>query len=319
MPLNPLPIVKYNGTLNLWNVHYIDFDRLPGVVLSGGQKLDFVAPHVAMAFSDRELQLCKAEAKAILRGPEMDAFTRVKQSIHDMFIHASGSVSGKPVRVIALTDPDNGGIYTFIFINSMRLDLASHTTVLDAVVFPLTPDLVVRLSRFIWQISGGGILQIKTRPDEVKAWKHLLPAFAERCRRWKHAAHCEYLSKGVPVSQEMDQSPICSCGRGKNLGPFAQNKDWKPFVPHCTRIAISPLFAVSFFDTAGENQHTRKHMQRYKPYLCVCLSVCLFLLLFFYILLKVSRFVFSITFSILSFFFEVSFFVCFFLLFSFVL
>jgi hypothetical protein len=225
-----------------------------------------------MAFSDRELQLCKAEVKAIPRGPELDVFTRVKQSIHDMFIHASGS-SGKRLRVFALTDPDNGGIYTFIFVNSMRLDLASHTTVLDAVVFPLTSNLVLRLSGSIWQISDGGVLQIKTRPDEVKAWKHLLPVFAERGRRWKHTAHCEYLSNGIPLSQDMDQSPMCSCGEGKNLGPFSQNKDWKPFVPHCTRIAISPLFAVSFFDATGEYQPPRKLMGRSQPYLCVSLFI----------------------------------------------
>jgi hypothetical protein len=169
-----------------------------------------------------------------------------------------------------------------IFINDVCLDLASHTVVVDACVLPLTEDLVSRLFNAIAKVQEEGLMTTITKPDEVKAWKHLLPAFTERCRRWSHTANCEYLSSGVPVSEKIDQSPLCSCGQGKNLGSFTQKKSWREFTPYVTRAAISPLFGVPFVDSIGADllDAARRHVQRNnacvichgsgKPKLLVC-------------------------------------------------
>ncbi|KAM6496295.1 hypothetical protein JOM56_009001 [Amanita muscaria] len=274
MRLKPLPVVKHHGILSLWNVHYLNLDVLPALELSQRKWLSFIKTHISMTSSDRENRLTKAEAEGSIPDSELDVITRVKQSIGHLFMKTCGldeETGGSQFRAFGLSDPDNGGVYTLIFVNGARLDLASHTVVLDACVLPMTQSLVKMSSGSIMnaieKVNEKGLVQIHTKPDEVRAWKHLLPAYTERCRTWTHdPIKCEYLVKGgvIPVSVKMDGTPLCSCGRGKNLTgtPFDANwkerdpvsKDWKSsFAEHVTRAAISPLFAVPFVDTiAGD-------------------------------------------------------------------
>ena len=253
----PFPVIRQDKILSLWNIHYVDLERLPVLDHSASSKLSFVKIHVDMSFCDRERRLCAAETEGRLQTSDLDVVTRVKQSIHHLVVNSSG-LKEKRCPVVGLSDDDQG-IFTMIFINGVRLDLASHTVVVDACVLPLTEDLVSRLFNAIAKVQEEGLMSTFTKPDEVKAWKHLLPAFTERCRRWSHTATCEYLSSGVPVSEEIDQSPLCSCGRGKNLGSFTQKKSWKEFAPYVTRAAISPLFAVPFVDSIGTDMWNASH------------------------------------------------------------
>ena len=247
MSLAPFPVIRQDKMLSLWNIHYVDLERLPVLDLSASSKLSFVKIHVDMSFCDRERRLCATKADG---ASDLDVITRLKQSIRDLVLNSNG-LKERRCPVVALLDPDVGGIFTMIFINAVRLDLASHTVVVDSCVLPLTKDLVSRLGSSIKMVQWEGMMTTFTKPDEVKAWKHLLPAFTERCRRWSHTTNCEYLSSGVPVSEEYYQSPLCSCGQGKNLGSFTQKKSWQEFMPYVTRTAISPLFAVPFIDTIG--------------------------------------------------------------------
>ncbi|PFH50432.1 hypothetical protein AMATHDRAFT_75636 [Amanita thiersii Skay4041] len=247
MLLRPFPLVKQDEVFSLWNVHYLDLDNLPVLDLSNEAKLKFIHPHLTLAFSDREQRLNAAENKGQVKSEDLDVMTRIKQTISHLF----NNVISANRRVLAFADPDNGGVYTLIFVNGIRLDLASHTIVLDSCVLPLTENLVVRFMKEIHRVTNGKMAQIKTSADEVKVLQHLLPAFTERCRKWKHTKSCEYLTKGVPVSVEMDENPLCSCGAGKDLGLFAKNKEYEVFRPYVTRTAISPLFAVPFVDTIG--------------------------------------------------------------------
>ena len=265
MSLTLFPVIQQDKILSLWNVHYVDLELLPVLDISASSKLSFVQIHVDMSFSDRERRLCAAEAEGRLQTSELDVVTRVKQSIHHLVVNSSGLKPGeRRCPVIGLSDPDDGGTFTMIFINDVRLDLASHAVVVDSCVLPLTKDLMWRLFNAIAKVQEEGLMTTITKPDEVKAWKHLLPAFTERCRRWSHTANCEYLSSGVPVSEKIDQSPLCSCGRGKHLGSFTQKKSWKDFTPYVTRAAISPLFAVPFVDSIGADMldASRRHAQR---------------------------------------------------------
>ncbi|KAF8628196.1 hypothetical protein AX15_004046 [Amanita polypyramis BW_CC] len=249
MSLMPFPVVKQRKMLSLWNIHYIDLERLPVLDQSSATKLEFVKIHVSMSLSDRERRLSAAKAEGRIKGSDLDMITHMKQSIYHLFINTCGLKEVK-CPTVGLSDPDNG-VYTLIFFNDVCLDVASHTIILDTCVLPLTHKLLSRLSKAIARLQKAGLMQVLTQPDEVRAWKHLFPAFTERCRKWTHTDNCEYLSKGVPVSEQIDQTPLCSCGQGKNLGSFTQNKDWKDFAPYVTRAAISPLFAVPFVDTIG--------------------------------------------------------------------
>ena len=151
---------------------------------------------------------------------------------------------------IGLDNNSGIGIYTLIFVNDVRLDLASHTVVADACVIPLSEQNFDKLSPALLRLFEiGGPSTIDTPNDEAKLWRLLLPALAERCRTWKHLLTCEYLLQGIPTYMERfenDTSPLCSCGKGKDLGTFGTRPEWKEFHSEATRIALSPLFSSSF-------------------------------------------------------------------------
>jgi len=193
-------------------------------------------------FSVREHKLTKTH--------ENDALALVKDTIHTIFHQASG-ISGGPLRrVFGLRDKPSTECDTIIFISDVKFDLASHTVVCDGYVLPLTPMLMSTIrGDFGKLIQEGNIINVGVYGDEMRAWKQLLPAFAERCRSWKHMSDCQYTARRtVPLSVEMHLDPLCSCGRGKDVEGMTKVKAWRRFAPLVTRIAMSPLFAVSYLE-----------------------------------------------------------------------
>jgi len=182
----------------------------------------------------------------------------------------------------------NNNADTLIFVTAFRLDLASHGFVMDAQVVTLSEHMVHNVMGVLTAIhpelrciefSGAG---------EAVAWNRLLPAFAERCRTWKHGRNCEYLSKKeIPLSLRSDENPLCSCGNGKDITPeFRKEGAWKSIIPYATRVAISPLFGAPYMDSirpvvsglaASNPQEPEKRCQKCgalgKPKILVC-SVC---------------------------------------------
>ena len=175
----------------------------------------------------------------------------LKQSIAVIFSQYS-EYSGlddpqQPRIAFGLFNPVNGvGIYTLIFVNDIRLDVASHTVVVDACVVPLVEKIMPKISLVLRKLS---LIQIRTLDDEARTWRLLLPAFAERCRTWEHLDTCEYIAKGIPAEVDgLTVSPLCNCGKGKNLGSFGNVPDWKLLREEATRVAIGPLFTFSFME-----------------------------------------------------------------------
>ena len=146
----------------------------------------------------------------------------------------------------------NKKVDTVIFVTALRLDLASHGFVLDAQVLTLSEHMVHKVRDTVGAIQWEARL-IEFHGEEAVAWKRLLPAFAERCRAWKHGQNCEYLArKTIPLSLEYDEDPLCSCGKGKDVTPeFRKEKAWKSAIPYVTRIAISPLYSVPYVENVG--------------------------------------------------------------------
>jgi len=168
---------------------------------------------------------------------------------------------------------------TVIFVNELKYDLHSHTVVCDAFVLPLTVSLSKRAERVFAKLEHeGNMHNVKIFPGEMESWKQLLPALVERCRsNWTHAHNCEYISAAtIPLTETMDRDPLCSCGRGKDVEPMHKVALWSPFAPLVTRIAISPLFAVSYLETVGrdlENSRCSRCRKKGKPKLQRC-TVC---------------------------------------------
>ena len=251
LSLNPFPISREGQLFNLLNVHYLNLNRLPALKLPlKHEELEWMPLHLGLAFSDNE-KIAGGSSKQQDPVP----LVSLKETIAGIFFGWAG-VGNSSVNVKSRFHPiglsnqrDEIGIHTLIFVNDIRLDLASHTIVADACVIPLSHRLVNFDKLFSALRRIVGHVLINTPDDETKLWKLLLPALAERCRTWKHLPTCEYLRQGVPAYMEgleFDASPLCSCGKGKDLGTFGTRSEWKEFHPEATRIALSPLFSSSF-------------------------------------------------------------------------
>ncbi|KAG9077999.1 hypothetical protein FRC06_008596 [Ceratobasidium sp. 370] len=249
--LDTFPIIRH-GSYSPWNVHHIHLDRMPVLGVKAKNKVDWVKTQCVFQVSDRE----RAVSEIAKSKPE-NVMINLKESIYAMFTHYVG-LEGGPTRAFALHDSSgNMGVYTIVLVAGIRLDLASSTMVLDAAVVPLTlakmPVLLPGLQTL--HSRGKEFEQLRTEGAEVEAWKRLLPAIVERCRTWSHTPNCEYLTENtIPLSLETASSPICSCGQGVGFtSPVWDNAWWKGLLPHATRAAISPLFAVSYLErVAGD-------------------------------------------------------------------
>jgi hypothetical protein len=249
--LSPFPITREGRLFNLLNVHYLNLNRLPALKLPmKHEKLQWMAIHLGLAFSENE-----KIAKENSAQQDPGSLVCLKESIAAVFIRWAGVENcSKNVKSrfhpLGLCNRSGGiGVYTLIFVNDIRLDLASHTIVADACVIPLSQQNLYKLSPALERLSGISHVLINTSDDETKLWKHLLPAMAERCRTWKHLPTCEYILQGIPAYMEgleFEASPLCSCGKGKDLGIFGTRSEWKEFHSEATRIALSPLFSSSF-------------------------------------------------------------------------
>jgi len=197
-----------------------------------------------------EMTVFEAEKKAkdLLDQADEGVMASLKDSIAIMFIKYSGLDDPRQAQMpFGLCDPVNGvGVHTLIFVNDIKLDVASHTVVVDTCVVPLIEKIMPKICLVLEKLS---FVQIPILDDETRAWRLLLPAFAERCRTWKHLDTCEYPTKGIPAEVDgLTVSPLCSCGKGKNLGSFGNVPDWKPLRDEATRIAIGPLFTFSLME-----------------------------------------------------------------------
>ena len=259
LSLNPFPISREGQFFNLLNIHYLNLNRLPALKLPvKHEKLQWVSSHLGLTLSANE---------KIARGtPNPGPLVNLKESIAAVFIRWAGvekGWEGSRFMPLGLYNPTRGiGNYTLIFVNDIRLDLASHTIVADACVVPLSQRNLDKLHPALMRLSGHGLIQIVTLDEETRLWKFLLPALAERCRTWKHLLTCEYLLQGIPACMEgFEESPLCSCGKGKDLGNFGTRPEWREFHSEATRIALSPLFSFSFRETS----HTKTDVENVSP------------------------------------------------------
>ncbi|KAJ7120986.1 hypothetical protein C8R44DRAFT_831717 [Mycena epipterygia] len=234
MKMNPFPIIGENLAFVPWNLHRLNLARLPTIDKKAPDVQGWLKPHLKGMFSVREHQLAKSH--------ENDALALIKNTTRTIFHHVSG-ISGAPLRrVFRLQDETSSGWDTIIFVSDIKFDLASHTLVCDGYVLSLAPANGEAFRNL--QEDDLEMLDVPIYGDEIRAWKQLLPAFAERCRSWKHKSDCEYaVHRTIPLSVEMHSDPLCSCGRGENVGGMTEVEAWSKFASLVTRIALSPLFA----------------------------------------------------------------------------
>jgi len=205
--------------------------------------------------------MMSSRERSLRKKHEKDTLMFVKDTLHTIFVGSAGIQKGPVRRLFALQDKATANCDTIFFISDLRFDLSSHTVICDGFVLPLTPQLVLVLKNELGRlVHQGNMENIAALEGEMKAWKQLLPALVERCRSsWRHGANCEYLAQGkIPLTEEMESDPLCSCGRGKDTEGMTKVPLWRKLAPYVTRVALSPLFAVSYLETVGRDPNAHK-------------------------------------------------------------
>jgi len=219
--------------------------------------------------------MMSARERSLRKKHQNDALMFIKDSLHTIFVRSSGIQGGHARRLFALRDKATNNCDTIFFISDLRFDLHSHMIICDAFVLPLTHELMPKIeSVFGKLVNGNNVVSVTAQEGEMRMWKQLLPALVERCRSWKHKDNCEYQSQGkVPLAEVMEEDPLCSCGRGKNTEAMSKVGLWSKLAPHVTRIALSPLFAVSYLEAIGRDPAAHRCLvcrAKGKPKLMMC-------------------------------------------------
>ncbi|PIL27060.1 hypothetical protein GSI_10199 [Ganoderma sinense ZZ0214-1] len=251
--LNPFPVIRANTSLSPWNIHRVFLDSLPILNITKAnvsQLQEWYNPHVGS-------QLCMRERASLKDPVRPDVLANIKETIHCIMMRCAGTQGSQEAsRTFALRDDASGDCDTLLFVDKVRFDLSAHAMVCDAFVLPLCHALMPRIEQAFQQLlRRGGIENVKLYGQEMRAWKRLLPALVERCRAsWVHGANCEYAAQGrIPLEVELSEGdPLCGCGRGKDVEGMLRDAVWKRFAPFVTRVALSPLFAVSYMEPVFE-------------------------------------------------------------------
>ncbi|KAJ6502063.1 hypothetical protein C8R45DRAFT_818988 [Mycena sanguinolenta] len=273
--INPFPIPL--DDLVPWSVHRLNLERLPVLNLKSRKLDQWLDVHVGAAFSEREATARKNN------GTDTRMF--VKDIIHSIIVQASGiqPKGSSPQRVFTLLDKATNNSDTILFVDRLRFDLSAHTIVCDGFVMPSSDERCMEMNEdhnlatlFIQATP------IRMEPQGTRSWKQLLPVLVERCRTWKHRDSCQYGIEGrVPLTTEMEAIPLCACGEGQDVQRMHDVPLWKPFAKYSTRIALSPLFAVSYVENVGRKDRSCCVCRAKAPFRCpkckkdrYCSTVC---------------------------------------------
>jgi hypothetical protein len=213
---------------------------------------DWVQIHLSLASSDREDDLRRDASRNsdALKYGAIHALADMKATITTLFCQFLGLDQHQRFRVFGLYVRTPSELNTLVFIHKMRMDTSAFTVVLDAYVLPWSNSLLPKIMALQSSVS-----HIQCSPEEQNLWEMLLPALVERSRHgWHHRSECEYSWNGnVLTTNEIGRVKLCRCGKGKNVDGFREVKDWSHLAASVTRIAISPLFAVSYLESVGRD------------------------------------------------------------------
>lgn len=262
----PTTLAKDDGAMSLdgvvqtvpvtFNIPHLNLDTLPILDPSDKDRLSFLTTLASSTFSVRERKLREAFLNSNEPSLAVSVRMNFKESLFTLFMLASG-LQGGQTGLFAIDHPGRGGIHMLLFVSALRLDPANATVVLDAAVIPFTQAILAsgQLDSFLLILRTLECCTITVDDEELVLWKKALPALVERCRTWHHTPppqqqQCEYALPWatIPLSSEPGRRVLCSCGEGQLPRDFINLPEWEAAARVATRVAISPVFAVSLVE-----------------------------------------------------------------------
>ncbi|RPD61734.1 hypothetical protein L226DRAFT_485113 [Lentinus tigrinus ALCF2SS1-7] len=254
--LNATPVGLRGDIICPWDIHRVNLDRMPAVNLRSPKLDQWLQEHLRTQISVMEAMASATGNQYNMYG--LKVWRLPKESITTALYRCFSPSAplnkfGKPFRVVRLCESSElnhplSPIDTILFMTGLRYDLTAHTVVADAYVLTVAPPLTRSILAPL--VQKDALCPVPLFGEELRMWKQLLPALAERCRTWSHGPNCEYKATGrIPLETRLHAGdPLCSCGRGKDVEGLRRVKAWAPFAPHVTRIALSPLFPVWYLE-----------------------------------------------------------------------
>ncbi|KAK1753113.1 MYND finger [Echria macrotheca] len=240
-------VLSPHGAVSALNIPHTNLGTLPILAIDGKENKRFMQILPTLMFSARERPLRQLVDQTTALSTS--ARQNFKESLYTMMAVSSG-LQGGQTGLFGLSDLRDR-IHMRLFVSALCLDGAAASIVLDAAVLPITMDMADKpeMAEFLLLLRAFEGGELRVDDAELRLWKRVLPAFAERCRTWEHTTTCEYLSAGrVPVSEDVGGQILCSCGQGRFPDQYLSLPGWDTLSQFATRVAISPVFASPFIE-----------------------------------------------------------------------
>jgi hypothetical protein len=166
----------------------------------------------------------------------------VKDTLYKMYTHLFGILGQERVNAFELCVSKT--VFAVLYVDSVRMDISNQSLLIDTALIPFHLGRDLQQVEALLRAPNHRVARVSMNDDGVAFWKHLLPAFAERCRLWQHKTSCEYKTAGcISISTDADKPYMCTCG----IGVFPKNylkdaKQSKDVLKHAVRIAIPLIF-----------------------------------------------------------------------------
>ncbi|KAI1815104.1 hypothetical protein GGS20DRAFT_544929 [Poronia punctata] len=181
----------------------------------------------------------------------------LRHTIGSLMRKAAGEVN-KERRSIFSMGAIMGGSSGHIIVNSIRVDGAAGTFVVDAVWLRMDTETFRRegleqlenaLKSAAVALGSKAAANAKMRTALARSCSNFLRCMAERCSTWHHQPGCGWTETDQVINCELDPSKLCSCGNG-HVDPNQLPKEftglcgWEKTVKYMTRIAVSQTFVT---------------------------------------------------------------------------
>ncbi|KAF5868777.1 putative mynd finger family protein [Botrytis fragariae] len=258
--LNSFPVVLDGSDAYPLTLPKVNMNQQPIISGTGRETGEWISNLMHSMFCARERSYWRKSDTALQE--DVPALFKIKSYIHNMavsFVQPS-ALGRKQTFLFESGDPHSTS--RIIFVSALPHNIDQSSIVLDAYLLPLaaesspiTPVIKELLAHKATQPITYGM-----RDVDEQLMMRMLPATVEACRKgWDHGPGCKYRQHGSVFSYtESNQSPICTCGEGKDAEGFPRVERWKTLSRHATRIALMPLSTVDYLEAHySQEEHNR--------------------------------------------------------------
>lgn len=258
--LNPFPVVLNGSDAYPLTLPKINVNQQPIISGTDRETGEWISNLMHSMFCARERTYWRESDTG--HQEDFPALFSIKSYIHNM---AVSFVQPSPLgrkRTFLFDSGDPRSISMIIFVSALRHNIDQSSVVLDAYFLPLIAESspIASVIKKLLAHKTTQPISYSMRDVDEQLVRRMLPATVEACRKgWDHIPGCKYRQYGsVSSYTESNQSPICTCGEGKDAEDFPQVEGWKTLSGYATRIALMPLSTVDYAEAHySQEEHDR--------------------------------------------------------------